>query len=197
MSLVIRHCHCLSPQSADATNSLANAVAIAGSAKHHRTTLCRYRHAARARVAPAARSGRRFTPAKTAARLRPCVFGERPVPTPYRAPFRRRCTRITVIACHGPPPGNGTLRSFSSRAIARAVMPASSAKIGRSDSARCLASAECRHWSERVVRWSIVNRRRSLMSLNFDRHRPAPRGSFGDENARLRSCLPLKEEVRV
>ena len=39
---------------------------------------------------------------------------------------------------------------------------------------RMTASAECRHWSGRAVRWSIVNRRRSLMSLNFDDHRPAP-----------------------
>jgi hypothetical protein len=66
-----------------------------------------------------------FLSSERAAGARPCVL------TGGRAPFRRRCTRITVIACHGPPPGVGTLRSFSSRAIARAVMPANSARIGR------------------------------------------------------------------
>jgi hypothetical protein len=62
----------------------------------------------------------------------------------YRIPFRRRCTRITVIACHGPRPGVRTPRAVSSRAIARVVMPASSARTGRSSSAlaRLLAIAD-------------------------------------------------------
>ena len=86
--------------------------------------------------AAAARAGRRFTPRQNGGTAAPMRFDGRAGTYPYRAPFRRRRARITVIACHGPPPGNGTSRSFSSRAIARAVMPANSARIGRSNSAR-------------------------------------------------------------
>ena len=45
-------------------------------------------------------------------------------------PFRRCCTRITVVACHGPPPGVGISRLLSSRAIAlRSCLPEGSAAV--------------------------------------------------------------------
>jgi hypothetical protein len=55
-----------------------------------------------------------------------------------------RCTRNTVSACHLPPVGVTMLRAFSSAAIARDDLPASSTKIGRSASARALASSRLR-----------------------------------------------------